>query len=384
MPFANGESFHQEGSYRITVGARPGFEGQPVVCDLSCDESRVSWFFIRSQNNFDGDRAVVTVRKDADCCGCLEDVKPWRDEVQFWRLGENSTQADYLAWAGSIEDKIDSPGSQALILICRVRGAQIFSGLIPTTEGQSFFPPRNALFVAQDLIEDAFSQQDFGLTLRTVAGGSFVPADFEEILINRPIGPILDRIARSGVDIAVCGTELIIGDLRQFSDDAQLPVLSPELHWGQPTPDLLDAGSQAATVVTVLGADGVEGTFPVNPVPDPEAGILHRFIEDSEVTGPGEATIVARSEYLSSQYGENFWLATSDSNGSINCNFPVPLSELCPGNYYRLATNADRGVYCTTIIQTVRLRGVRVDGVGCRELTTKLVLEPVGVAEEAT
>ena len=341
------EAKHQQGTYRILLRPRPGgFGGTP--CEASCDESEVTWFFIRSLNNFDGDRAVLAFRKTAGCCPCFANARAWADEVQFWRGSD-------LAWVGSAEDIIDSPSRSTCTIVFRARGAKLLRGSIKSTVT---FPEDEipAIDYARALIEDGLAQEDLGVRLCILNGGPN-PLITPDIIHGEAIGDELRRISRAGVDISVCGRKLIVGT-PEIGDVGALPVVSPDLHWVEP-PDVTEGGSVAVRRITAFGSDGEKAVWPPegDEADGAEAGLLDECISDSEGSTENELLAIARAEFERRSYGSNTFLSSRSS--SINCDFPIPLSRLCPGTPFRVEIDAARGNYCRSISQVSRLGGVR-------------------------
>ena len=379
------ESEMLEGVYRIEVRPRKG-----AANGLSCnfdDLDRV-WYFWRVLNNAEGDLAAITIRKEDGCCDCIP--RKWRDELVFWRLGEEGAD-DHLAYIGSVLSVLEDPSNDTITIFARSRNIKAFDSKLTASQTHVYTELTadadgnvltedtriDAMDLFLELWADAISCEDLCLTLE----GTFEPTGVlvtADVQPGDDLGSELQRLLDLAVDVAVVGNVMYVGGLA--IDAAPFDALNPEVHWQNATGTVLDDGNDTVTVVTVIGRDGISSTFPPDPADHihPEFGKLHEVIEVNTIETQEECDAYARTYFDQHSPNAGIFVGTEDQDGSISCEWPVPMSQMIPGRLFEFDTSLAEGLYCLNRKVSTRLQSIRVDGINEFEDVIKVALIPEG------
>lgn len=394
MAFPNGEPDMKEGLYDIVVKPRSATTQNGLNCELG-NSIDMGWYYWRALNT-PGAIAAISIRKQEGCCDCIP--RKWRDRVTFTRRNLTDGQPDHLAYSGVVTGILETPSDEAITIFLRTGDVKPFAGFIPAAQDHQYFSeevdPADPTIIIQpdtridamalflELWQDAETQEPTGLTLR----GDFEDTGIlvsSDITVGDALGPELLRLMDLAIDVTVVGNIMYVGSLD--IDAIPFDALNPEVHWDDATATIYDDGEDTVSAVTIEGRDGVRATFPVDPADriHPEVGLIHPVISVNTIETEEEALAYAETYYLLNSPDQGLFVSTAAQQGSVSCEWPIPMSEMVPGRRMGFDTAAAEGLYCRDAKVDTRLQAMRVDGINHAEETVKVVLAPLGTAVTA-
>lgn len=385
-----GESEMTEGQYTIEVRPRPGAP-YGTNCTLG-DHGDMTWRFLRGVNT-PGAEATIIVENVEGCCDCIP--KKWRDEIFFWRHHPLKDRNSHLAYYGTVTSVTEEPSSRAITIVAQTNDVRAFGGKIVATDDHIYTDAGldefdvatpdtriDAMTLFLELWNDAEAQQPSGLTIQPEDPGLTGVLMSCNAPAGTSLGPELQRVMDAAVDVSVVGNVMYVGAL----DISATPfsTLNPDADWDQSRLAVVDDGELTVTAVTVNGKDGSTATYPTDSAEwnHPEVGILHEVLNVNSIEGDDECAAYAKSYYELHSPEQDVYVSTERENGTVSCDWPVPMSLMVPGRIFAFDTSDAENTFCSNRNVATRLAGMTVVGANSIEQEVKVVLVPEGMSSE--
>lgn len=333
--------------------------GGSTVAELQFE--RLTWQRVRD----DVSTAQVTVPQGADCCGQLENVRTWRNELHVIRDGEE-------VWCGPI---VVQPNCRSGVTIVAwdmfawlgkrvIRERRCYD---PDCGGTAATGPA----IAEQLIRDGLAPDDPCLLdyLTVVPGGLRQERDY---LVNSAyVLAALKDLARGGLDFTAIGRRLLV--MPEGATLGRTDLLTCD-HFMDDVCVTAD-GANAATRAVVTGKAGDNQTVVSGAAGgvDPYYGLLEVLLDDSTVKTAAAAQAQAAGLLASSDPSR--LLVQPPQASALTPDAPVCINELVPGVEVPVALDCT----CRGAVQSMRLDKLDVTVTAAGEKVAPL-LSPVGAA----